>query len=80
MKVLVVGGAGYIGSHLVNDIKDEHDVVVMDNLSKGHKQAVAVPFELGDIRNKDDLERIFSKHKPDAVFVNFAKTALLRFH
>ncbi|KAI8916277.1 hypothetical protein EDD86DRAFT_198183, partial [Gorgonomyces haynaldii] len=71
MKVLVCGGAGYIGSHLVREIsKLDYQVVVFDNLSKGHKEAVPsnATFELGDIRNKDDLERMFSKHRPDAVF------------
>ena len=86
MKVLVCGGAGtatlnenlikrkgYIGSHLVREISklDDYQVVVFDNLSKGHKEAVpsTAEFEEGDIRNKADLERVFSKHKPDAVFV-----------
>ncbi|KAI8928491.1 hypothetical protein BC831DRAFT_448135 [Entophlyctis helioformis] len=72
MKVLVAGGAGYIGSHLVRELSKlpEHEVVVFDNLSKGHTSAIpkSVAFEKGDIRNKDDLERVFSKHKPVAVF------------
>ena len=51
---------------------NEYEVVVFDNLSKGHKEAVpsTAVFEEGDIKSKVDLERVFSKHKPDAVFVS----------
>lgn len=43
---------------------------MLDNLSKGHAESVPanVTLEIGDIRNKDDLERVFSKHQPQAVF------------
>ncbi|KAJ3272674.1 hypothetical protein HDV01_005310 [Terramyces sp. JEL0728] len=72
MKVLVCGGAGYIGSHLVREItkSPNYTVVIMDNLSKGHAESVpsSVTLEIGDIRNKNDLERVFTKHQPEAVF------------
>ncbi|KAL2920304.1 hypothetical protein HK105_200377 [Polyrhizophydium stewartii] len=72
MKVLVCGGAGYIGSHLVREISKlpGYEVVVFDNLAKGHAAAVpaGVKLERGDIRNKDDLERVFASFKPEAVF------------
>lgn len=76
MKVLVCGGAGYIGSHLVREISklEGYEVVVFDNLSKGHKESVphTATFEKGDIKSKDDLDRVFLKYRPDAVFVSFA--------
>jgi UDP-glucose 4-epimerase len=69
MIILVCGGAGYIGSHLVRELLklNQHEIIVFDNLSKGHLQAVPekVCFELGDINNKQDLERVFAKHKPE---------------
>ncbi|KAJ2999395.1 hypothetical protein HDV02_003013 [Globomyces sp. JEL0801] len=72
LPVLVCGGAGYIGSHLVREIskQPQYEIIVFDNLSKGHREAVpsTAKFEQGDIRNKDDLERVFSTHKPEAVF------------
>ncbi|KAH6567629.1 hypothetical protein BASA50_008245 [Batrachochytrium salamandrivorans] len=72
MKVLVCGGAGYIGSHLVREITKlpDYEVVVFDNMTKGHSVAVPAGIKLvrGDIRNQDDLESIFLSFKPDAVF------------
>ena len=72
MKIIVCGGAGYIGSHLVKELTklDQHQVIVFDNLSKGHVEAVpsTVKLEIGDIRNELELERVFSKYKPEACF------------
>lgn len=73
MKILVTGGAGYIGSHTVRKLKAaNHEIVIFDNLSSGHKDAVK-GFELfiGDLANKDDLKKVFDAHKFDAV-VHFA--------
>lgn len=70
MKVLVSGGAGYIGSHAVVQLLDkQYDVVVVDNLSTGHQWAVdkRAPFYQCDIRNKKDLDKIFKKEKIDVV-------------
>jgi len=61
MKVLVVGGAGYIGSHTTYElIRAGHEVVVFDNLSTGTRSSVhpQAKFELGDIRCKDDITRV----------------------
>ena len=61
MKVLVTGGAGYIGSHAVKRLIDEnHEVEVVDNLSRGHRSAVPtdVPFHAIDIRDNDALVQI----------------------
>lgn len=74
MKYLVIGGAGFIGSHIVESLlKKEHEVVVMDNLISGRREFIptGVAFEWGDIRIPKDLERVFSKHKVERV-INLA--------
>ena len=55
MSVLVCGGAGYIGSHTVSELLDRgEDVVVADNLQKGHKEAVlGGKLMIGDLRDSD---------------------------
>lgn len=77
MKILITGGAGYIGSHtLLEVIKAGHQAVVVDNLVNGHTEAVSrvgkltntdIKFVAGDIRDKPFLERIFTEFTPDAV-------------
>lgn len=70
--VLVPGGAGYIGSHFVRHL--EHlgvPVVVLDNLSTGHRASVRAPFEGIDLGDRAALERVFRQHRPAAV-VHFA--------
>ncbi|KRN12891.1 UDP-glucose 4-epimerase [Fructilactobacillus fructivorans] len=70
MAVLVAGGAGYIGSHMVDRlINDGYDVVVVDNLSTGHRQAInpKAKFYEGDTRDSDFLDDVFSKERIDAV-------------
>ena len=72
-NILVCGGAGYIGSHMVQLLLEAgHDVVVFDNLSSGHVEAVSgVTLERGDLLNPQDLDAVFKKHKVDAV-IHFA--------
>ncbi|MDP3088403.1 MAG: UDP-glucose 4-epimerase GalE [Methylotenera sp.] len=69
MKVLVVGGAGYIGSHMVKMLLSKgHDVVTFDNLSGGYRDAVlGGEFVLGDLANQAALEAVFAQHRPQAV-------------
>ncbi len=69
MKVLVVGGAGYIGSHMVKMLaKAGHDVVTLDNLSNGYRDAVKYgEFVEGDIADKALLDQLFSQHAFDGV-------------
>lgn len=67
--ILIVGGAGYIGSHLNKEIsKQGHNTVVFDNLSYGHEKFVKWgSFELGDLGNINDIRSIFWKYPIDAV-------------
>ena len=69
MKIFIVGGAGYIGSHMVKAAyKKGYEVITLDNLSTGHKDAVLYgKFEFCDILDKVELNRIFKKYKPDVV-------------
>ncbi len=69
MKILVVGGAGYIGSHMVKMLLVEgHDVVTFDNLSSGHRDAVlGGEFVLGDLADQVVLDSVFEKYQPEAV-------------
>ena len=68
-KVLVTGGAGYIGSHACKALQQAgFTPVVFDNLVTGWRDAVKFgPFEQGDLLNKADVDRIFKKHAPAAV-------------
>ena len=69
MKILVVGGAGYIGSHMVKMLLDEgHFVITLDNLSSGYRDAVlGGTFVRGDIGDKEKLDEVFTTYQPDAV-------------
>lgn len=78
MAILVTGGAGYIGSHTVAELKAfGDDVVVLDNLSTGHREAVLdVPFYHADIRDEETVTRILRDHEVDIV-VHFAANSLV---
>jgi UDP-glucose 4-epimerase len=69
MKILITGGAGFIGSNIVDALlQQEHQVVIVDNLSTGKKENINpnAKFYNIDIRDKD-LEKVFEKEKPDIV-------------
>lgn len=73
-KILVTGGAGYIGSHAVVELLDSgYEVVVLDNLENGYIELVdkRAKFYKGDIRDISSFENIFQENKIDAV-MNFA--------
>lgn len=71
--VLVCGGAGYIGSHMVRLLQEAgHEVVVFDNLSQGHEAAIpGVELARGDLLNPEDLRAVFARRRFDAV-IHFA--------
>ncbi|MGM4908286.1 UDP-glucose 4-epimerase GalE [Rhizobium sp. 768_B6_N1_8] len=79
MAVLVTGGAGYIGSHMVWTLLDVgEDVVVLDNLSTGFRWAVApaARFYLGDVAGPDVLKKIFIENDIEAI-IHFAGSAVV---
>lgn len=72
-NILVTGGAGYIGSHIVKLLLDEgHGVVVFDNLSEGHREAVlGGDLIVGDLADREGVDSLFAAHHFDAV-IHFA--------
>jgi UDP-glucose 4-epimerase len=79
MKILVVGGAGYIGSVCAELLLDEgHAVIVFDNLSEGHRAAVdsRAKFIEGSLEDFDRIRAALEKFQPDAV-MHFAASALV---
>lgn len=79
MKILVLGGAGYIGSHTVSELVDAgEEVVIADSLETGHIEAVnpKAKFYQGDIRDKKFIDSVFDNEKIDAV-IHFAANSLV---
>ena len=79
MRVLVTGGAGYIGSVVVEElVRDGHAVIVFDNLSKGHAEAVAPDVELvrADLRDRDAITSTLQRGRIEAV-VHMAADSLV---
>ena len=79
MAILVAGGAGYIGSHMVKDLVEHgQEVVVADNLSTGHRDAInpKAKFYEGDIRDRKFLDKIFDNEDIEAV-VHFAAFSIV---
>lgn len=76
--ILVVGGAGYIGSHVVKKLVETKPIVVLDNLSTGHRHLVdkRAVFVHGDLGDRTTLVRIFEKYPIDAV-MHFAANSLV---
>ena len=77
-KVLVTGGAGYIGSHTVKKLGEAGiDVVTVDNLSKGFKQAVLFgDFYEGDVADSDLITQIIQRHDVESV-IHFAALTIV---
>lgn len=77
--ILVCGGAGYIGSHAVRQLIDKNEeVVIVDNLETGHEDAIhpQAKFYKVDIRNEEELDKVFSENKIDEV-IHFAANSLV---
>ena len=77
MKLLITGGAGYIGS-ITNKLLTlaGHDTIVFDNLSRGHREAVGkTPLLVGDLTNLSEINEVFEQHTFDAV-IHFAALSL----
>lgn len=81
MRILVTGGAGYIGSHTIIELAAEgHDIVVVDNLSNSSRESIKriekitgkkIPFYKTDVRHKKNMDGVFTDHDIDAV-IHFA--------
>ena len=79
MSILVCGGAGYIGSHVVKYLLEKNeDVIVVDSLITGHVDAVdeRAHLELGDLKDEEFLNRVFEKYQIDGV-IDFAAFSLV---
>lgn len=78
MSILVTGGAGYIGSHVVKDlIENDYDVITIDNLKKGHNEAIlGGKLLVGDIKDIELLREVFSFNEIEAV-VHLAADSLV---
>src|SRR5208283_3703212 len=78
-RILVTGGAGYVGSVCVEELlRQGHHVSIVDNLSTGHRNAIpeGAEFHLMDIGEREGLRRILAAKSYDAVF-HFAAKALI---
>lgn len=88
MKILITGGAGFIGSHLVNKLKSEHEIVIIDNLNNYYNPQLkldrldrfckGVTFIKGDIADKQTIDDLFSIYEFDKV-INLAAQAGVRY-
>ncbi|SHK60025.1 UDP-galactose 4-epimerase [Clostridium cavendishii DSM 21758] len=78
MAILVCGGAGYIGSHMVAELlENNEEVVILDNFEKGHKDAIlGGKVYNGDLRDRAILDKVFTENKIDAV-IDFAAYSLV---
>ena len=78
MSILIIGGAGYIGSHTVKYFAQQNeDVIIVDNLLTGHKEAVlSDKFYNCDIRDKKELDKVFKENNIEAV-IHFAANSLV---
>ncbi len=79
MTVLVIGGAGYIGSHMVHALVDAGEpVVVIDNLSTGSSSAFSekIPLFIGDIADENLVDGVIARHDVDAI-IHFAGSVVV---
>ncbi|MBI5390612.1 SDR family oxidoreductase [Candidatus Woesearchaeota archaeon] len=80
MKILVTGGAGFIGSHIVDSyVKAGHDVAIIDNLATGKKENLnsKAKFYKADLTNKIEIQKILLKEKPDVINHQAAESSVV---
>ena len=80
MKILVLGGAGYIGSHTVYELTDAgEDVVIIDNLETGYKEAVhpKAKFYQGDLRDRAFVDSVLDQETGIDAVIHFAANSLV---
>jgi UDP-glucose 4-epimerase len=81
MRILVAGGAGFIGSHVVDSLlKSGHEVSVLDNLSSGRRENLpaGVPLHVGDVCDSAQLKNAFNETRPEAVCLQAAQMSVSR--
>ncbi|HEY2250195.1 MAG TPA: NAD-dependent epimerase/dehydratase family protein [Planctomycetaceae bacterium] len=81
MRILITGGAGFIGSHVADAlVKRDHVVHVLDDLSSGRRENLPkdVPLHLGDVRDKERLCEVFDELRPEAVCLQAAQLSVSR--
>jgi len=81
MRILITGGAGFIGSHVADALVQRgHVVHVLDDLSSGRRENLpdVVPLHVGDIRDKPRLQEVFDKLRPEAVCLQAAQLSVSR--
>lgn len=78
MKILITGGAGYIGSHITEELQKKNDITIIDNLSTGYKRLISkkAKFYKLDIRNLNAIKRILRKEEIETVIHLAAKLSL----
>jgi UDP-glucose 4-epimerase len=78
MKILVTGGAGFVGSHTVDQLLEKgHEVIIIDDLSAGNRDYINEKAKFYEMDINDDIDSVFQKEKPDVV-VHMAAQIMLR--
>lgn len=78
MAILITGGAGYIGSHTVKYFQKQNEkIIIVDNMQSGHEESIDVEhlYKI-DIRDKEQLDKVFKEHNIEAV-IHFAANSLV---
>jgi len=71
MRVIITGGAGFIGSHITDLLlKNQHEILIVDNLSTGKVERIpkGVGLKVADVRNYDEIKNVFCEFKPEVIY------------